>query len=95
MRSVPPLQQQLVDEVQWRAFESKKKAEMISNQEENSMLECNCNLPGDVRAMWPPGPGPALLLLSIQDVNVVKRPALFSPVAEEDAKGEPGPGHGL
>ena len=55
-----------VEEVQWRGCWSRLRAEKISNQEENSTFKSNWKLPGDARAVWPPGPGPLLLLLGIQ-----------------------------
>ena len=59
-------QQKQVEEVQWRGCCSRLRAEKISNQEENSTFKSNWKLPGDARAVWPPGPGPPLLLLGIQ-----------------------------
>ena len=57
-------QQKQVEEVQWRGCWSRLRSEKISN--ENSTLKSNWKLPGDARAVWPPGPGPPLLLLGIQ-----------------------------
>ena len=57
-------QQVEVEEVQWRGCWSRLRSEKISN--ENSTLKSNWKLPGDARAVWPPGPGPPLLLLGIQ-----------------------------
>ena len=64
--SCHPEQQEQVEEVQWRGCWSRLRAEKISNQEENSTFKSNWKLPGDARAVWPPGPGPPLLLLGIQ-----------------------------
>ena len=64
--SCHPEQQEQVEEVQWRGCWSTLRAEKISNQEENSTFKSNWKLPGDARAVWPPGPGPPLLLLGIQ-----------------------------